>query len=1528
MLNEIVGYALSLQQRRLWRLLNESKHYRAQVVIEIEGPLDAANLRLALQAVICRHEILRTGFQLPVGAKLPLQIVAEEALIEWSEKDFRHLCDKEKETQVEGALAEEAARLSASSQSPLRAALLRLLSEKFMLLVTISPLCVDSGGIRTLVEDLQCEYAALFGSAQSREEPIQYLQFSEWQNEVLGSEYANEGRAYWRKQNDFSLAGLRLPFEKESDAAFLTASMTFPLSGDWLARAESLAQEVESDVPAVLLACWQALLWRLTRQSQVVVSKAFDYREYEELCSGVGPYTKYLPLRCDYTSEISFHALLLQVVQSLNQARQWQQYAAPVIVPGEVAESIWPAAFPFLFDCPEAATAQESHGVRFLERLQKVCSEPYKIKLEVTRRQGQWGMELHYDAGRFARQDITCVTEQYVTLLQSAVEQPLAPVSHLAINSMMHKQELREWRRTVKAQSQQTCLHELIEEQAVQNPERIAVKSHDGRLSYRELEQRANQLARYLRKQGLVPDEVVGLFMERSAAMVVGLLAILKAGAAYLPLDVSSPGERLGYMLKDSRVRLIVSQEKYAKQIAADGRQEVLLDRHGAEIAQHSVEPIESRASGGNLAYVIYTSGSTGQPKGVMIEHHGVVNYLRWAAEAYAIQAGEGAPVHSSMAFDLTVTSLLGTLAAGKRVDMLGEQAVEALADALAQGRDYSLVKLTPSHLESLRELIQDDSRLSAKCFVVGGEALKEETVRWWKQRFPELRIVNEYGPTETAVGCSIHDATAEEERKEVAIGREIANARIYVLNEKMEESGLWETGEIYIGGEGVARGYLGRAELTAERFVPEPAEEFQGARMYRSGDLGRRRADGNLEYVGRRDEQVKIRGCRVELRGVEAAVMQEEGVREAAVVVKGEGNEKRLVCYLVAEPGKPLEVDSLRERLQGKLPEYEIPSLYVVLEEMPLTPNGKLDKCALPEPSERPKLKQAYVAPSTQAEQLLAEIWSEVLGISKIGIHDNYFALGGDSMRSVRVVALAKKCGLRISLQSLFQHQTILQLAEEATMRKSEPTRVGRSQPFSLVGAEDRKKLPGGLEDAYPLSMLQAGMLYHLELETDSAMYHNVCSFHIEAPFDLPAFQKVVDQVIARHDIFRTSFDLISYSEPLQLVHRSATLQVGVDDLRSMTHDEQQKIILDYVNDQKKHRLDLTRPPLLHFHIHRRADNMFNFTLTMCHAILDGWSVSLTTAELFDHYLRLANHEALQVALPMAATFRDFVELERHAINSVEFQQFWKEKLKGCVPVVVPRWPLAEAMNGAQPASFMRIPIPVDVLSRLNELARKMGVSLKAMFMAAHIKALSVLTGQTDILTGLSCHGRPEVTDGDQVRGNFLNTIPYRLKLEDGTWEELVNRTFAAEMELLPYQRYPLAVLQKTWSRGSLLETLFAYLNFHSLEEVAHSGKMKFLSHGNVDSGETNFTLSAIFWISPFPDVLPSSLFLQFTTDLGVEQIKTVGDWHMTALRAISENPQAQHTELDFFGTLADQDRALLEQGTNVEELDGSFIF
>jgi amino acid adenylation domain-containing protein len=587
-------------------------------------------------------------------------------------------------------------------------------------------------------------------------------------------------------------------------------------------------------------------------------------------------------------------------------------------------------------------------------------------------------------------------------------------------------------RRDPFAGQRRILVHEMFEAQVERTPEAVAVVCNGEQLTYRQLNDHANQLADRLFSLGAGPNALVGICVERSPEMVVSLLGVLKSGAAYVPLDPSYPAERLAFMLEDAQVAVLLTQSGLLEKLPRYEGARLCLDTDWKSIENGPTQNPATELSPESLAYVIYTSGSTGKPKGAMIKHGGLANYLSWCTEAYAVADGCGAPVHSSISFDLTVTSVFAPLMVGRSI-FLRSDGIEALAEALLARENYSLVKITPAHLRALAELMPANKiEGRVRALIIGGEALYFENLSFWRQHAPRTRLINEYGPTETVVGCCVYEVAASDPASgPVPIGLPIANTGLHVLDENMQPVSTGETGELFIGGEGVGSGYLNRNELTQARFLTNPFNEHE--RLYRSGDIARRLPDGNLEYLGRADDQVKIRGFRIELGEIESSLKQHPGILDCAVVVcEDTPGEKRLAAFFVREDDS-LRPQDLAGFLRTILPDYMVPNVFVSLDALPLTINGKMDRLALASLPIQCDDKSDFVEARTETEETLANIWAEVLKVRAVSIHDNFFDLGGDSILGTLILARAARAGLKLSPMQLFAHQTIAELASVA---------------------------------------------------------------------------------------------------------------------------------------------------------------------------------------------------------------------------------------------------------------------------------------------------------------------------------------------------------------------------------------------------------------------------------------------------------------------------------------------------------------
>ena len=770
-------------------------------------------------------------------------------------------------------------------------------------------------------------------------------------------------------------------------------------------------------------------------------TNSFDlgFRDLElarELKVSASFFAAYVPCHLEINLEQSFEEFFAAIRSQVELTTQHKTYARDIVV-----------RHPLLRSIPELV-ASEIFPVA-IARVEKIAQQPSEPGHELTfiiptdERECVW----LYNAEAFGDDSIARMLEQFTIFLQGIAQDSTQPLAHLPLLADWERNKiLVEWNDTAVEYPKGKCIHQLFETQVEQTPDAVALVFENKRLSYHELNERANQLANYLQRLGVKPETLVGICVERSLEMMVGLLGILKAGGAYVPLDPNYPQERLQFMLQDSVAPVLLTQQKLIAGLPFHEARVVCLDADWEKIAECSTENIQREVQPNNLAYVIYTSGSTGKPKGVEIVHQGLTNYLCWCVQTYCVAQGRGALVHSSIGFDATITALFAPLLVSRTVFLLPvEQEIEALATALLTSDDFSLIKLTPAHLKLLDTLIPA-AKLAHKTqiFVIGGEALMKDVVDSWVTHAPDIRLINEYGPTETVVGCCIYEVKPHEHLSDaIPIGRPIANTQLYILDSHLQPVPIGIPGELYIGGAGLARGYLNRPELTQEKFIPNPFDKFNQSKLYKTGDLARYLADGKIDYLGRIDNQVKIRGFRIELGEIEAAIALYPNVQQTVVIAKEDNSgDKRLVAYIVPHPEQTVTTEEIRGFLQEKLPHYMIPSTFIFIEALPLTTNGKIDHRALPAPEQaRSEPEETFVAPRNQLELQLATIWQDVLGIQNIGIHDNFFDLGGQSLLAVRLfAAIHKSFNQKLTLSTILQASTIEQLAKAISQKEYLP--------------------------------------------------------------------------------------------------------------------------------------------------------------------------------------------------------------------------------------------------------------------------------------------------------------------------------------------------------------------------------------------------------------------------------------------------------------------------------------------------------
>ena len=938
---------------------------------------------------------------------------------------------------------------------------------------------------------------------------------------------------------------------------------------------------------------------------------------------------------------------------------------------------------------------------------------------------------------------------------------------------------------------------------------------------------------------------------------------------------------------------------------------------------EHNPEPARLGLTSRHLAYVIYTSGFTGQPKGVMNQHQSVVNRLWWAQNEYQLVIDDRILQKTPFSFDVSVWEFFLPLLTGAQLVIAkpqGHQDPEYLSATIIASQ-ITTVHFVPSMLQIFLEQadIQPCSS-SLRRVLCSGEALPYTLQMRFHNLLPTVELHNLYGPTEAAVDVTSWLCSPEHGIKIVPIGCPIANTQIYILDSHLQPVPIGVAGEIYIGGAGVARGYLNRADLTAERFIADPFGQGQdnlagaadNGRLYKTGDLGRWLPDGSVEYLGRNDFQVKIRGFRIELGEVEAQLAKCPGVREAVVMAREDvPGDKRLVAYLVAEAGQEPEAAELRGQLSAVLADYMVPSAYVTLSELPLTPNGKLDRKALPAPDGSALMMQTYIPPRNYDEEILATIWASILGVEKVGIDDGFFVLGGDSIRTIQILNLAKKRGIIFSLAQLYQHSTIRELL--AVINNNITIDNELKDPFSLISDNDREKLPANLEDAYPLTALQSGMIFHSELDRNA--YHIFDSILLRGRLDMPAFEYVISKIFEKHPILRTSFDMGNYSEPLQLVFPSNSIstKVDFDDWSKFNEDQQYLKINRWRDNEKTNVFDISKAPLIRFHIHKFNDHIFHLGMSSHHAILDGWSVISLLNELFTYYLYFMGENLdLNIVKPFNA-MRELVIWEKKALETNENKHYWHKNISSMVRSFLPEMRnITDNIKSNNPEGIIERRVLSLQLSRdLQNIAKSLRVPLRTVLLTAHFKVLSILYGNLNVTTGLVTSVRPEVADADRSLGLFLNTLPLIVTLKEGSWNNLILYIFGAERGLIEHRFYPLAEIQRKYG-SQLFDSMFTYVHNHIAKEMTKSDEFEII--------ESEVYLQSIVALSTGVDLDVVSDVIAFEIkgdcyNFNESQIIKIADYLLNILSDIVENPTCFHNRSNF---LTEPERHQLLVGFN----------
>ncbi len=1455
---------LSLSQRPLWffdqiepcsAVYNRCANYRLRGALNIEA------LQQALVALVTHHESLRTTFKMEGNE--PLQVIVPERQVELPILDLSDQDIGNRKAALQRLTSEEAQRPFTLAQGPLlRTTLLKLAERDHILMVTIHHIISDGWSTGIFNRELSHLYNGINQGrpAELPELPVQYADYAQWQREWMQGKVLEGQLDYWKKQLEGAPSLLELPTDRPRPAIRTfrgnRQSIIFPNAlRDAL---KELSGQEGATLFMILLGAFQVLLHRYTGQEDIVVGTPIANRRHSEIEGLIGLFINVLVLRSDLSGNPTFRDLIKRVREVALGAYDHQDLPF-----GKLVEELHPGRnlsysplFQIMFayqNIPKTGLNIDGLDVTHIETNKGTAHFDLSLIME----NDDQGLKatLEYNTDLFDTGTMVRMLDHYKILLEGIVADITQSVSKLPLLSEDERHQLLvEWNDTRMNFSEHQCIHDLIADQVIRTPQAVAVVYKDLEITYADLEARANQLADYLRERGVGPEVLVGICVERSLEMIVGILGILKAGGAYVPLDPFYPKERLAYILKDTKTKILLTQTKLLECLPGHCTSVVCLDIPLDISSVHDQDNHSTCSGPDNLSYVIYTSGSTGKPKGVEITHKALVNYVSAAARTFGLTRDDRVLQFAPISFDTAVEEIFTTLAYGATLVIRSDSMLDSMQIFLGRCQEQGITVLDlptafwhelTTALSSEKLILPDNIRI----VIIGGERVSPEKIALWKECAPQkTRLINGYGPTEATVAVTMADLTEEKNSKLLCnksiIGHPIQNTQVYVLDPYLNPVPIGVLGELHIGGMGLARGYLNKPELTVERFIANPFNDDPHARLYKTGDLVRWLPDGNIEYLGRTDHQVKIRGFRIELGEIEVVLEQHSEIKDVVVMAREDTpGDKRLVAYLVYQSGSQIIPNDLSKYLHHNLPDYMIPTRYVDLEVLPLTPNGKVDHKALPVPEVTPReLDECYVVPTTPQEELMALLWAKILGLSKVGATDNFFEMGGHSLMATRLMThIRDSFEVDIPLRRLFEKPTVKALTEAIEQdyqgKEEQETEINPLHPFPR---------PAKL----PLSYAQSRLWFLDQLETDSSFYNIFSGYRLQGLLNIQALQQALDTLVARHESLRTIFR-VEGDGPVQVIVPEQMTNLPVVNLMGQEASNRQLALQCLAKEEAQRPFDLAQGPLLRTTLVRLEEHEHVLIVVMHHIISDGWSMDIFDRELDELYD--AYCQGRPAELPeLPVQYADYSQWQRKWLQGDVLERqlgYWKKQLEGAPPLLEfptdrPR-PAIQTFCGDRQS----IVLPRVLSDALKELSRQEGVTLFMTLLAAFQVLLHRYSGQKDIVVGtpIANRTRPEV---EGLIGFFVNTLAMRTSLfENLTFRDLVKRVRNVALGAYAHQDLPFNKLveelhpERNSKHSPLFQVVFTLENNYS-ESIEQSSLSKISLETDKKTAKFDMTL------------------------------------------------------------------------------------
>ncbi|MEH1922365.1 amino acid adenylation domain-containing protein [Nostoc sp.] len=1381
---------VSFAQERVYfiqQLAPESIAYQFQATMRFQGQLNVPILQQCLNEIVLRHEIFRTTYP-AVNGRL-FQVIHPAQPISFRVIDLQTFPESEREIEAQCLIEAELQKPFDLNQLPLVRWVLFKLSEQEHLLIHIEHHITHDGWSFNvfLSELLELYQAFCLGNPSPLPQPLlQFVDFAHWQRQWVKSQEAKRQQAYWQQKLSGSSPLLALPYVRlrPTEQTYNGDQIRVELPIDLCESLRVLSRQEGVTLFMTMLGAFLIILHRYTGQDDLSVGTAVANRRMQEVEKLIGMIVNNLVLRTDLSGNPTFRELLGRVRQVTLEA-----YANEDLPFDQVVEVLKPIRnlshnplFQVMFSFHDSPMPDLSLPSLDISLHEPISNKSAKFDLDLLviprseqrvqngSKTGAKGITLvlEYNSDLFDAGTIQQILDQYQNLLASIVDKPEQRISELPLLTQTQQQLLVEWNQTHREYLNKECIHKLFAAQVELTPDAVAIQQAGEQLTYRELSDRANQLAHYLQSLGVKPETLVGICVERSSEMIVGLLGILKAGGAYIPLDPAYPQDRLTDILEDTQLSILLTQERFQDKLPNYAGKIICLDTDWLEIAQHSTANPISEVQLHNLAYIIYTSGSTGKPKGVMIEQRSLTNFTLTAIHEYGINASDNILQFASICFDASVEEIFPCLSVGATLVLRTEEMLHSSDEFWWCCREWQLTVLdlpTAYWHQLVAELTPEDSRIaeSLRMVIIGGEEAQLEKVKHWHSSIAHLsnppQLLNSYGPTEATVITTLDRLTPT--ATSVSIGRPISNAQVYILDQYLQPVPIGVSGELYIGGAGLARGYWQRPELTKEKFIPNPFEEAGGGKLYKTGDLARYLLDGKIELIGRIDNQVKIRGFRIELGEIEMVLSQHPQVLQAVVIAREDiPGQKRLVAYVVPKESQ-LTTDDLRYFLKQKLPNYMVPSAFVLLKALPMTLNQKVDYHALQAPEISRSVEDKFVAPQTSTEERLAAIWSEILKLKQVGIHDNFFELGGDSILSIQVISRANQVGIQIAPKQLFQYQTIAELAAVAGI-----TRTVKAEQGLLTGK-------------VALTPIQHWFFEQKLSEPD--YFNQSVLLQVSPDLQPELLQQVVQQLLVHHDALRSRFARLPLGES-QFQQEEENWQqfntptqepvpFSVIDLSHLSAEEQQTAI-KAADAELQASLNLSTGAIAQVALFQLgSDQPGRLLFIIHHLVVDGISWRILLEDLATGYQQISRGEAIKLP-PKTTSWQYWSDrLTQYAQSSDELN-YWLSQSSLKVTALPVDYPSDKENNTLASTASVSLSLTEEhTRALLQDVPSAYNTQINDVLLTALVQSFAQWTGQPSLLVDLEGHGREDLfedVDLSRTVGWFTTLFPVHLQLEE----------------------------------------------------------------------------------------------------------------------------------------------------------------